>query len=214
MNKVPPNGVYGFRTPTTLSNSIIWYQVNAYGARLLLETGLLVIIISSLFSLSSKISDVLYMGICMMIMLGGVFLSAVLSLQYQSHLIGQSYAPAPMPLPNNGMPSPLITAFLYIAINISMVTISLPMARKQVAPNPWYGFRTKQTLSNPDVWYAANAYSGRLMIKGSIINIALIVLMFNCVPDPFIYLMLCSLSLITGLMITTGKSMNYMKKII
>ena len=28
MRRVPPNGLYGFRTPKTLSNPQIWYQAN------------------------------------------------------------------------------------------------------------------------------------------------------------------------------------------
>jgi uncharacterized membrane protein len=28
MRRVPPNGIYGFRTPKTLSNPQIWYEAN------------------------------------------------------------------------------------------------------------------------------------------------------------------------------------------
>ena len=28
MRRLPPNGIYGFRTPKTLSNPQIWYQAN------------------------------------------------------------------------------------------------------------------------------------------------------------------------------------------
>jgi uncharacterized membrane protein len=33
LRKVPPNPVYGFRTPTTLKNESIWYETNAYFGR-------------------------------------------------------------------------------------------------------------------------------------------------------------------------------------
>lgn len=33
LRKVPPNCVYGFRTPKTLKNDKIWYEANAYFGR-------------------------------------------------------------------------------------------------------------------------------------------------------------------------------------
>lgn len=34
--RVPPNPLYGFRTPTTLRDEFVWYEVNAYFGRGLL----------------------------------------------------------------------------------------------------------------------------------------------------------------------------------
>src|SRR5579875_1055107 len=38
--RVPPNLLYGFRTPKTLRNEAIWYQANAYAGKPLLLYGL------------------------------------------------------------------------------------------------------------------------------------------------------------------------------
>ncbi|WP_082629249.1 SdpI family protein [Chthonomonas calidirosea] len=38
--RVPPNRLYGFRTPKTLRNESIWYQANAYAGKTLLLYGL------------------------------------------------------------------------------------------------------------------------------------------------------------------------------
>jgi hypothetical protein len=40
LHKIPPNGLYGFRIPSTLNNSELWYKVNAYAGRRLLVVGL------------------------------------------------------------------------------------------------------------------------------------------------------------------------------
>src|SRR4030042_2713847 len=40
LHKIPPNGLYGFRIPTTLENPEIWYKVNAYAGRRFLVVGL------------------------------------------------------------------------------------------------------------------------------------------------------------------------------
>ncbi len=38
--KIPPNGWYGFRLPSTVENPKLWYQVNAYAGRRFLTVGL------------------------------------------------------------------------------------------------------------------------------------------------------------------------------
>jgi uncharacterized membrane protein len=40
LHKIPPNGLYGFRVPSTLQNPSQWYKVNAYAGRRLLVVGL------------------------------------------------------------------------------------------------------------------------------------------------------------------------------
>ncbi len=41
-----------------------------------------------------------------------------------------------------------------------LAAVSLPLILGKVPPNPTYGFRTRLTLSSPDIWYPANAFSG------------------------------------------------------
>ena len=36
LRRVPPNGLYGFRTPRTLSSPDIWYPANVFSARAML----------------------------------------------------------------------------------------------------------------------------------------------------------------------------------
>jgi len=38
--KIPPNGIYGFRLPSTINEPKLWYQVNAYAGRRFLVVGL------------------------------------------------------------------------------------------------------------------------------------------------------------------------------
>ncbi len=40
LRKIPPNGLYGFRVPSTLDNPQLWYKVNAYAGRRFLVVGL------------------------------------------------------------------------------------------------------------------------------------------------------------------------------
>jgi uncharacterized membrane protein len=41
LGKVPPNGVYGYRTPATLADEALWYDANAYFGRRCLLASLL-----------------------------------------------------------------------------------------------------------------------------------------------------------------------------
>lgn len=40
LHKIPPNGLYGFRIPSTLENPKLWYKVNAYAGGRFLVVGL------------------------------------------------------------------------------------------------------------------------------------------------------------------------------
>ncbi|MFZ0534709.1 MAG: SdpI family protein [Anaerolineales bacterium] len=40
LHKIPPNGLYGFRVPSTLENPQLWYKVNAYAGRRFVSVGL------------------------------------------------------------------------------------------------------------------------------------------------------------------------------
>jgi hypothetical protein len=44
LDKIPPNGWYGFRVPSTLYNPDVWYKVNRYAARWLLLSGVVTIV--------------------------------------------------------------------------------------------------------------------------------------------------------------------------
>ena len=40
LQKIPPNGLYGFRTRSTMENPKLWYLVNAFAGKRLLVVGL------------------------------------------------------------------------------------------------------------------------------------------------------------------------------
>jgi uncharacterized membrane protein len=56
----------------------------------------------------------------------------------------------------------------FALVSILMIVTSIPMILRKVPPNPIYGFRTRKTLSDPEIWYEANAYAGKLMFAWGI----------------------------------------------
>ena len=65
---------------------------------------------------------------------------------------------------------------LFLSVSLFMVGLSVPLILRRVPPNPWYGFRTPKTLSDPSIWYPANQCAGRwLAASGGSVGLAAIV---------------------------------------
>lgn len=41
-----------------------------------------------------------------------------------------------------------------------VAALGVPLALGRVGPNPWYGFRTPRTMTDPEVWWVANRMTG------------------------------------------------------
>jgi uncharacterized membrane protein len=61
---------------------------------------------------------------------------------------------------------------LFVPCGIIAVA-SVPLMLKLVPPNGVYGFRTKQTLSSPEIWFRANRFAGCALFVSSAITAAI-----------------------------------------
>ena len=59
-----------------------------------------------------------------------------------------------------------------IGLGLLVVLLGIPMIMGRVRPNRVYGFRTRKTLSSPEVWYPANRAAGRAMAVAGLLLIA------------------------------------------
>ena len=59
----------------------------------------------------------------------------------------------------------------YVGAGLLLIGLSVPLIRRKVRPNAWYGFRVRQTLADPDTWYAANAYAGKWLLGVGVITV-------------------------------------------
>ena len=66
----------------------------------------------------------------------------------------------------------MINIKLY-AIWIFIFILSIPMAFNLVPPNRAFGFRTAKTLSNPQIWRQANAFSGWIFLAAALVGIGI-----------------------------------------
>jgi len=68
------------------------------------------------------------------------------------------------------------------AAGLLIAALAVPLILGKIPPNPLYGFRTPRTLSDPAVWYPANAYAGRWLL-GSGLSIAITAIALYLTPN-------------------------------
>ena len=56
-----------------------------------------------------------------------------------------------------------------------IAAISIPLILRAVPPNPWYGFRTKATLADRELWYRANYFAGWAFLAAALVSAALFI---------------------------------------
>jgi hypothetical protein len=60
---------------------------------------------------------------------------------------------------------------LYVGAGLLLIVLVVPLIRRKVRPNNWYGFRVRQTLADPDIWYAVNAYAAEYLLVVGVITV-------------------------------------------
>jgi len=68
---------------------------------------------------------------------------------------------------------------MQVSFSLLLIGLSIPLIKRMVAPNSWYGFRVRQTLEDPAVWYEANAYSGKCLLWAGVVMLAGSVALFG-----------------------------------
>jgi uncharacterized membrane protein len=103
---------------------------------------------------------------------------------------------------------------LFVAEGLGLAALAVPLIRRRVPRNGWYGFRVPKTLASDDVWYPANAYCGRLLYKTGL-AFALSAVLLSLVPgmNGDRYASACTTVMLIGLAITVVKSFAYLRRL-
>jgi uncharacterized membrane protein len=99
----------------------------------------------------------------------------------------------------------------YVSVGLIIAILSLPLVFRMIPPNRWYGFRTRRTRANADVWYAANEYlGGWLFSLGILVAVASVAL--YCVPGltDDLYAMTMTAILLAGTAIALVQSYRFL----
>jgi len=87
LGKVPPNGLYGFRTPKTMSSSDIWYPANRVAGVFMIAAAILSIVVNSvLLAMSPDWPDSTLSGWMSVSLIAPLLLSLVGSFVYLRRL--------------------------------------------------------------------------------------------------------------------------------
>lgn len=74
--------------------------------------------------------------------------------------------------------------FTILGLSLVLILIAIPLALRKVGPNVVYGYRTRATLSDEDVWYDANAYFGSRLIVACICGVVAAWALYVLKPFP------------------------------
>ncbi|MFA5148366.1 MAG: SdpI family protein [Candidatus Omnitrophota bacterium] len=104
----------------------------------------------------------------------------------------------------------MITGLLSIALGI-------PLAKRKIPMNYWYGFRLPKAFKSPELWYQVNEYGGRQMVLWSIpVLITAVACFFIPVCDdthPLVVLFLGGGSLTVFVAIWVAKTIIFASKL-
>ena len=67
----------------------------------------------------------------------------------------------------------LLLTSIFVATGLALVGVAIPLIRRRVPPNRWYGVRVAATLADEWVWFEANARSGRDLLLLGILQVGL-----------------------------------------
>jgi uncharacterized membrane protein len=99
---------------------------------------------------------------------------------------------------------------LFAAIGVLFVLLGIPLKQGAVPQNWWYGFRTKKTLSDKEIWYAVNRVTGIDMIRvgGVLVAASLIVFALRnwLSPEASVVVLIVVMLLMVGYMAFHGLS--------
>lgn len=106
---------------------------------------------------------------------------------------------------------------LFIVFEFSMLLmgiLGIPMWLKKVKPNRYYGFRTKTTLNDPEIWYEVNSIIGKQMTYwGFFLSILGLVIPFLKPNYVHPFLLIYSGILVIGLMLITANGFKISKEL-
>jgi uncharacterized membrane protein len=103
---------------------------------------------------------------------------------------------------------------LYIVAGLVLAGVAVPLARRQIRPNSWYGFRTQRTLADPVVWYDANEYSGRVLVRAGFATAALAIALLPIAWfSPEIYAFSCLVASLASIAVAVIASFRYLRSL-
>jgi hypothetical protein len=105
-----------------------------------------------------------------------------------------------------------VLLFFYICAGLLLIVLAVPLIRRKVRPNAWCGFRVRQTLADPDVWYATNAYAGKYLLAVGVVVVLTAVGLYR-VPGITLAALACGGIIPAALTVCVAGSFRHLAKL-
>ncbi len=106
---------------------------------------------------------------------------------------------------------------ILMGLGLLTIGISIPLLYGKVGPNWFYGFKTRKTLSNREIWYKANKYMAKDFIKlGSLMilyNLVFLILSILQIDITIVVLIGNLVLLVGGAVIVGVRGLLYLNKL-
>jgi uncharacterized membrane protein len=99
------------------------------------------------------------------------------------------------------------TQIFLLMVCAVVFVLCIPLVLKLIPPNHLYGFRTRKTISSPEIWYPANGFAGYALMLAA----AVTALIISCVPQ--VSELQATAILVVLLICATAASFAYLKRI-
>ncbi|RMG79529.1 MAG: SdpI family protein, partial [Chloroflexi bacterium] len=76
------------------------------------------------------------------------------------------------------MDSELTLLGVSLILGMLLIALAVPLIRRRIPPNHWYGLRVPATFADERVWYEANARAGKELLTLGVFVIALGALLY------------------------------------
>lgn len=99
-------------------------------------------------------------------------------------------------------------------IGLAGLVLGWPLARRRVRPNRWYGLRVTRTLSDPAIWYEANAVCGDDLVRmgAVLLAVSLGLLLLRDLPE-LGYVVICMAVLLVGSLRATVRGIRAARRL-
>ncbi len=105
-------------------------------------------------------------------------------------------------------------------VAVMFIALAIPLVKRKVKPNSWYGWRTPGAYKSEEIWYDINAYSGRdLIVTGIVLFVSdcliigLIWLDYLIDPEFLIYALVNAAIVFIGVIATMVRGFRHLAKI-
>jgi uncharacterized membrane protein len=111
---------------------------------------------------------------------------------------------------------PQVTMPICLAVGVLVILVAIPLAKRRIPPNRWYGFRVPATFADREVWFETNAQAGRdLIYLGLLLVLVAFGLAMLASPLlPQIQMLLYALVLVVGSIVITVRGMRLASRLL